>query len=332
MFGLLKQRWAPRICSWVSLDIWHRMLEIELLLPYYHVVSDDQLAHFSWIYKFRSISQFIADVEFFLQSYIPVGLQDIVKHLEGGRRLPKRSFLLTFDDGFREIYDVVAPLLYSKGIPAVFFLTTSVIDNRDMMSPQKKSLLIRSLASIRDSPIKREVSNHLTNSGVEGSDLPSRIRSITYRQRHLLDELGVLLNCDFATYAYSARPYLTSEQIRGLMRRGFIIGAHSVDHPPYSEMSLDEQLLQTRESLGWLSSRYQYDCETFAFPYNDAGVCREFFHTAFSDGHLKVSFGTGGVCPHFFPRNLERLSMEGTDWPAKQILARQFGKAFLGRP
>jgi peptidoglycan/xylan/chitin deacetylase (PgdA/CDA1 family) len=331
-FGPMKQRWGPRICSLVPLDLWHRLLEVDLVLPYYHVISDRDLEHVSGIYKFRSLRQFKADVEFFLRFYAPVSLEEIIRHLDGTRRLPKRCFLLTFDDGFREIYDVVAPVLYAQGISAVFFLTTSVIDNRDLIYPQKKSLLIRALASQGDSPANREVSQHLANAGVKGPDLPSRIRSITYRQRHLLDEVGIFLGIDFAAYAASAQPYLTSEQIGDLIRRGFVIGAHSVDHPLYSELSLEEQLIQTRESLSWLSNRFQYDCRAFAFPYNDAGISLEFFREAFADGRLKVSFGTGGMFRHLFPKNLERFTMEKTDIPATQILARQFGKFFFRRP
>ena len=251
---------GPRICSWVPLNIWHRLLGVELVLAYYHVVSDQELAHVSALYKFRSLRQFKADIEFFLRSYTPISLQDVVSHLEGAGRFPKRCFFLTFDDGFCEIHDVVATVLYAKGISSVFFLTTSVIDNRDLIYPQKKSLLIRALASQRDSPGKREVSQHLANAGVKSPDLPSRIRSITYRQRHVLDELGPFLGCDFAAYAASAQPYLTSEQTRDLMRKGFVIGAHSVDHPLYFELNLEEQLIQTQNSLSWLSSRFDYDC------------------------------------------------------------------------
>ena len=328
----LKQRWGSKVCSLIPLDLWHRLLNIELVIPHWHVVSDQELEHVSGLYKFRNIRQFKADIEFFLRFYTPVSLQDIIRHLDGSGQLPKRCFLPTFDDGFREIYDIIAPILHAQGIPAVFFLITSVIDNRELCYPQKKSLLIRALASLGDSPTKREVSQLLTNAGVKAPDLPSRILSIYYRQRHLLDKLEPVLGCNFAQYVTSIQPYLTSDQIRALIKKGFAIGAHSVDHPCYSELSLDEQLVQTRESLSCLSDRYQYNCNAFAFPYRDAGISTEFFQKAFSDGQLKVSFGIGGIRRHYYPRNLKRFSMERTDLPAALILARQFGRAILRRP
>jgi len=326
----MKKSWGPRICSLVPLNLWHRLIEVNLVLPYYHAVSDQEVTHISGLYQFRSLWQFKADVEFFLRFYTPVSLEEVINHLDGVGRLPKRCLLLTFDDGFREINDVIAPVLYAKGIPAVFFMITSVIDNRELCYSQKKSLLISSLASTRNSLVTREVSRHLDNAGIKGADLFSRIRSIYYTQRHVLDNLGTVLGCDFSEYANSVQPYLTSEQIRTLIKKGFAIGAHSVDHPLYSELGIEEQLNQTRDSMRWLSSKFQFNCQSFAFPYSDAGISPEFFQKAFSDGCLKISFGTGGMFRHFFGRNLARFSMERSNLPAKQILARQFAKAFLG--
>ncbi len=329
VFGKLKKHWGPRICSWIPLTIWHRLLEIELVIPYYHVISDQNLAHVSGLYNYRSIRQFKMDLEFLLRSYVPIDLGDLVNYLDGIGRLPKRCFLLTFDDGFRELYDIVAPILYAKGIPAAFFLIASVINNRELCYPQKKSLLINALATLSNSTATREISQHLFGAGVKESDMLSAIRRISYSQRHILDELAEVVGCDFAAYAASAQPYLTFEQTRDLIQQGFAIGSHSVDHPLYSELSLEEQFSQTCESLNYLSNHLHYDCQSFAFPYRDTGVSLEFFQNVFADGHIKVTFGTGGLLRHFFPRNLSRFTIEGTNLPPAQAFARHFGKAFL---
>ncbi|MEM2145415.1 MAG: polysaccharide deacetylase family protein [Candidatus Jordarchaeaceae archaeon] len=308
------------------------MLGIELILPYYHMVSDEELPHISGIYKFRTVQQFKADLEFFLRFYTPVDLQEIICHLEGNRILPKRCFLLTFDDGFREMYDVVAPILYERGVPAVFFLVTSTIDNNELCYIQKKSLLIHALRSKEDSIAEQEILKLLARVGVKGLDILSCIRSVKYRQRHLLDRLGWALGIDFNDYVASVQPYLTTMQISELIKKGFAIGAHSVDHPLYSELTLEEQLFQTRESLNWLSNRFQYKCQSFAFPYSDEGVTIEFFQRAFADGHLKISFGTHGMFRNFFPRNLSRYPMDDNERKAMQILKREFFVTLIRSP
>jgi peptidoglycan/xylan/chitin deacetylase (PgdA/CDA1 family) len=328
---LLAKRCGPRICSWVPLGLWHRLLSVELVLPYYHVVSDQELPHVSELYRFRSIRQFKADLEFFLSSYIPVDMQNVIDHLDGSARLPRRCFLLTFDDGLREIYDVVAPMLYTRGIPAAVFLPSAVLNSGDLLYTHKKSLLIRAIEASKDLTAMREVSGLLRNAGLEGGDLSSTIRRIAFGKRQILDKLGAVLGCDFNGYADSVRPYVTIEQTRSLIKQGFEVGAHSVDHPRYSELCLKEQVRQTLESRSYLTNEFQYACRCFAFPFEDRGVSPGFFSEVFADGRLRVSFSTSGMLPHFFPRNLPRFSMERVDLTAEQICAREFGRTLMLR-
>jgi len=321
-----------RLCSWVPSGIWHRLTQTRLVVPHWHLASDQELEHVSGLYKFRNVRQFMSDLEYFARHYKPVSIQDVISYLDGSGRLPQRCFLPTFDDGFREIYDVVAPILNAKGIPAIFFLVTSTIDNHILATPQKKSLLLRSLRSRRGTTAEREVARILSLADVKGNDVPTQIRSIYYCKRSVLDDIAPLLDCNFAEYVASVQPYMTSQQVKNLMGKGFDVGSHSVDHPPFSELSLHEQLDQTEESLRELSIRFGFSCRAFAFPYFDGDVTNDFFKLAYRDGKLKVSFGTGGVRRHFHPRNLSRFTIENTELSARQVLAMQFGKALAHGP
>jgi peptidoglycan/xylan/chitin deacetylase (PgdA/CDA1 family) len=329
MLARLKQILGPQIWSGVPLDIWHRLLDVDLLLPHWHLASDDNLPHIRGLYKYRTVAQFKSDIEFFLRSYVPVSLMDVVRHLDASGTLPKRCFLPTFDDGFREIYDHVAPILHRHGVPAVFFLITTAVDNNELCYPHKKSLLLQSLSSECPAAAEREMSRILLRAGVSGSDLKARIRSVYYRQRRVLDELALILGCDFAAYVRTNRPYLASGQVTELMRSGFNIGGHSVDHPLYSELGLHEQLTQTKQSIDSLSAKFNFNCQAFAFPYMDLGVSRSFFERAFAPDALRVTFGTGGMRRHFFPRNLSRFTMENSDLPAREIVADAFAKSLF---
>jgi len=61
-----------------------------------------------------------------------VSLPDIVKaHIEK-RPLPKRSFAITFDDGFENNYSVAAPILRKYQVPATFYITTGFIESNSM--------------------------------------------------------------------------------------------------------------------------------------------------------------------------------------------------------
>jgi peptidoglycan/xylan/chitin deacetylase (PgdA/CDA1 family) len=149
---------------------------------------------------------------------------------------------------------------------------------------------------------------------------------VDYARRHLVKDAAALCGCDLAVFLSVQKPYLSAGQVRALLDRGFSIGAHSMDHPLYNAITLDEQIRQTRGSMKFIAETFGIRCQSFAFPHTDTGVGVEFFAAMFGKDGLEVSFGTAGIRPHFFPRNIERFTMEKTDFPADRILARQYAK------
>ena len=168
----------PTLLSSVPIPLSPAILGTPLVIPYYHMVSDEQVPHVKHLYRYRNIRQFTKDLDFFLSHYEPVTLDDLLQHLNGNRSLPKRCFLLTFDDGFREMYDVVAPILKAKGVPAIFFLTTGFIDNVDMAHHCKLSLLVEHLAKISSPDIEVQVQQILAEGRTEGANIQSQMVSI----------------------------------------------------------------------------------------------------------------------------------------------------------
>jgi peptidoglycan/xylan/chitin deacetylase (PgdA/CDA1 family) len=130
------------------------------------------------------------------------------------------------------------------------------------------------------------------------------------------------------------KPYLSSEQIRGMIRDGFALGGHSIDHPFYGDLTLAEQLRQTRVSGEFLQQEFGVNYRAFAFPHSDSGVTRDFFERSYGDGSLEISFGTSGLVRDPWPRHFQRFSMEKTAASPKTILAfqcaRRASKNWLG--
>jgi peptidoglycan/xylan/chitin deacetylase (PgdA/CDA1 family) len=55
--------------------------------------------------------------------YRTLSLLQVVNHLQNREPFPVRSFALTFDDGYRTVYDVAFPALQQYGMCATVFLT-----------------------------------------------------------------------------------------------------------------------------------------------------------------------------------------------------------------
>jgi hypothetical protein len=108
-------------------------------------------------------------------------------------------------------------------------------------------------------------------------EVSASIKAINYREKGHLEELAKMLKIDFKSYLLENTPYLSSEEIRFIIDEGFFIGAHSIDHPRYAELSLDEQVHQTVESLRFVTERFNLTYRLFAFPYEDIMLTKEFY-------------------------------------------------------
>src|SRR6266436_5523792 len=53
-----------------------------------------------------------------------IGLRDLLEAVRRGESIPHRRFVVTFDDGYENVYLVAWPILKKLQIPATIFLTT----------------------------------------------------------------------------------------------------------------------------------------------------------------------------------------------------------------
>lgn len=322
----VKREILSRAFSNIPFFISEKLTQTNHIVPYYHIISDEEVLHIKHLYGHKNIKQFKEDLDFLIKKYNPISLLDILAYLKKHQLLPAKAFLLTFDDGFREMHDVVAPILLKKGIPATFFVNSAFLDNRELCYLHKASLLVEKICKEISPGTEGEVRGILLKIGISFSKLSEGILKIDYKRRDALDKIAEVLQIDVQRYLSEKQPYLTSGQVKELIDQGFTIGAHSIDHPYYSTLSLAEQLEQTIVSMKKIRENFGLDYGAFAFPHNDNNVSREFFAELDKSGLVDVSFGTGGMIKDTIPNNIQRCSLEKPVIPAKRIIAYQFAR------
>lgn len=274
---------------------------IKIIFPFYHAVSDENLPHIQNLYSYPSVKKFISDLDFILKYFEPMH-PDELKDLSA---ISKNKFLLSFDDGLREMYEIVAPVLKQKGIPAIFFINSDFIDNRKLFFRYKVSVLINQLKL--DSEEQR------------------KLLHFNYADTDQIDLFAEKNGIEFNAFLNNQKPYLSTEQIKLMRADGFVFGGHSIDHPQYNQINLEEQIRQTTESINFVKSITGQEENYFAFPFTDEGVGQDYFNSL-NQNHgldLRSTFGTAGLRKPM-GKHIQRIPMEVNELSAKQILNNEY--------
>lgn len=278
-------------CAMCPTSVVKRISPVRTLFPYHHLVSDEALPHIRHLYQYKNIKQFTADIDFLVKHFRPVAAGDIADAVQHHKPLPKHSFLLTFDDGFREAYDIIAPILLQKGIPAVFFINPAFVDNKEIFYRCKISLLIDEIIKTGQQNSLPLYSDILQKSISSFDILKAELKKINFANQYVLDDMAGALHYSYKDYWQKQQPFLTTVQIKSLHQQGFAIGAHSWDHPYYELLNQEQQLWQTAASLKYIRDTIPASYSYFSFPHTDALLPQSFFNRLKADCKIDLLFG-----------------------------------------
>jgi peptidoglycan/xylan/chitin deacetylase (PgdA/CDA1 family) len=326
MAGLRTQafRLLRGVAGALPLELMRALTGQRLVMPVYHLVTDCPVHHIRHLYPVRSVRDFEADLDFLLRHFTPVDLLQVIGLAQQGRPLPENAFFLSFDDGLREFHDVIAPILLRKGVPATCFLNSAFIDNRALMFRYKVSLALHALGQDARLLESAEVKAWMRSRSHAG-DLLRLLPNLRHRDAAYLDALLPLVGVDVAGFLNTQQPYLTSAQIDALIAKGFHFGAHSIDHPEYRFLHLEEQVRQTIGSMDAIQTQFGLGYRAFAFPFTDFGVEDAFFQKVFSgDDALDVSFGCAGLKREPIARHFQRIPIEQEGLSAERTIRTEY--------
>ncbi|NJD30024.1 MAG: hypothetical protein FIA92_17230 [Chloroflexi bacterium] len=95
----------------------------------YHRI--DEPTERSWLYPFllsATPAAFERQLAMLADHFQPVALGDVLAAHRGGRALPRRAVLLTFDDAYLDFRDHAWPILRRAGLPATLFVPSAYPD------------------------------------------------------------------------------------------------------------------------------------------------------------------------------------------------------------
>lgn len=296
-----------------ALRLAHRLAAPGVVILRYHSICDcpERYANTIGCGCIHAASIFKRQMELLACRFSPVSMDDVLLFLKGERSLPTRAVVVTFDDGYRDNFQIAAPILKRFGIPGAFYVMVDSVDRskapwfcrlrhtfftaRNRSSRDRATGMVRHLtdASARDAafliaadlcaksnPMAREELVRDAENSLEPEPFPA--------------ESDLMMNWDEA---------------RALVKSGHIVGSHSMTHPNLAHVSTDDMRCELTDSKHKLEKELGETVRHFSYP-NPA------LHPQWNETTLRVTqelgystavTTTGGVvradaCPLALPR------------------------------
>lgn len=222
MKQFIKHRLLTFIAGMIDMKTLMQRSDIPLIHVFYHTVSDEYLPHIHPLYSPKSVSEFKKDIDFLLKYFNPIEPEEII-NLKNEKRKGKPAIHFSFDDGLRGVYEIIAPILFEKGIPATLFINSGFVDNKDLFYRHKAALIIDFL---QKNKVKDEIQSDIEQFPgllkIEGKSIRERLLKVSYFQQDLLEDTANLLGIDFALFLKKEKPYMKIAEIKELQQKGFL--------------------------------------------------------------------------------------------------------------
>ncbi|MGE4000617.1 MAG: polysaccharide deacetylase family protein [Planctomycetaceae bacterium] len=238
-----------------------------LLVLNYHRIGSAAGSPFDWELWSATAEDFDAQVAHVARHFDVIGPDDL-EHALSDRT--GRFVMLTFDDGYRDNYELAFPILKSHGAVATFFITTGFLDNLDLAWWDEIAWMVRTSQR-----------SHIKANQWIGEDIcwdaPDRCNAI----RRLLDVYKRLNADDTARYidllaeatgsgraprVAAADVWMTWEMVREMHRAGMPIGGHTVTHPVLSRLDAVSQGREIGDCKHRIEAELGESITAFSYP------------------------------------------------------------------
>jgi peptidoglycan/xylan/chitin deacetylase (PgdA/CDA1 family) len=242
----------------------HRANNKLLVLTYHRVLAD-----YDPVIDEVDAIQFTRQMETLAEYFNVVSLEKGLELMRAGM-LPAGSVCITFDDGYRDNYDVALPILSALNLPATFFIATGYLGDGIMWNDVVRQ-------AIKKTSLK-EIDLQEFTLGKQSIDTEQKkvqiieklLGHIKYndvgRRIELVNQLK-----DIAEVDSSERLMMTDQEVKELSCAGMEIGGHTVSHPILTCTNDDDARREIVEGKQYLENLLGKKLKFFAYPNGQIG-------------------------------------------------------------
>lgn len=273
-----------------------------LLVLNYHRVGNNSASRFNQDLWSATAEDFDAQVRFFKENADIVGQDDIdaVFSKRSGRFVQ-----FTFDDGYRDNYEIAFPILKSYGARATFFVVTGFLDEPRVPWWDEIAWMVRGSAS--------PLGGNAARDKVVGA-VSSVYRTISPgKASAFLDLLGESMGTGRCTPADAKDLWMTWDMAREMQKGGMYFGGHTLTHCELARLPRAEQFREIKTCKDRIEAELGTPMKTFSYPYGEEHVFNTDTWSCLQELGVKFAYSYYGGYQNaqtWEPLNILRFPME----------------------
>ena len=275
---------------------------------FYHYVRDVERTPFPGI-KALSVTDFAAQVDWLQARFEIIDGATFERAVIGQSGFDRPTALLTFDDGFVDHYECCFPLLRSRGLGGIFFLSGATLGPRAVLLNVHKTHFL--LSRLGGDQFAREVAAGIEREGVTILHRGGSEREGVYRYdeapdvriKHVLNyeipsavadrTLSTLFERHIGeTEGFARELYLSGGQVREMAEGGMTFGFHTETHPVLSRLDRGRQRAELRNGPSTIGDLTGQRGVSFCYPYGLAHTYNSDTLSVLEESGYTMAFNT----------------------------------------
>lgn len=218
-------------------------------------------------------------MEHVAHNYKVVPLARVVDWLEGRASLPEHAVVLTFDDGYRNVFTHAAPVLKRLGLPATLFVVTDFVFHRRMLWPDRlmSALAVsdakRLSVQLHDATVEIPLENDREKRGADAR-LTALCKTLPDTERlAFLNRVihGLQVSEDDIVGAWDGHAPIAPDELKQLPEYGIEVGSHTCSHGIVTRFTPDAMTQELTVSKRLLEQTMGRPCTRFSYPNGSPG-------------------------------------------------------------
>jgi peptidoglycan/xylan/chitin deacetylase (PgdA/CDA1 family) len=246
-----------------------RQRDCLLVLNYHRLGNPATCAYDTGVFS-ATEEHFDEQIRYLKSKFSITTLEGVQEMVETPRKMNGFHILVTFDDGYRDNFEVAFPIPRSHGVQGTFFLPTGMIGTNALPWWDQIAWAVRNTdRPFIDAPCNGQIRR------IELRNIPRTmaVRHVLqlqyFDQQRTLSEFAaeVVAVCGFSmTDLPTERLLMSWPEVAELIKGGMAIGSHTHHHPILAYLPLEDQEWELRTSKQILQKELGIVVDSFAYP------------------------------------------------------------------